>query len=420
MSSLPRYAGRQASILLGLAEAIAQGIENKQPADRTLRRLLLQHRELGSRDRRLFGDALFAWLRWNGWVHPLPLPRALLAAWYLDGQEASAAHLALYQDLGLEPPPQLSAECDLRSRHEAAQVAFENQLAPFDALLPAWIQEELSHLLTQEELFAAHTKRPPTWLRIDQAHVDELEATLNEAGGVWDPASPLSCGFSSAATVNRLLREHPHALEIQDLASQQVVRVCAPQAGETWWDACCGPGGKSLQLLDEADRSLDLTATDRREGVLKELIKRGRRHGLAKIRHWALDLLDENALLPNLEFDGILVDAPCSGSGTWARNPDGPWRTSRRDVRQTAPKQKAMLERTGLALKSGGRLVYAVCSLAKTETVDVVASFLADNPAYSLLPCPHPLSGEASDGQISILPERSQGDGMFIAMFVKT
>jgi 16S rRNA (cytosine967-C5)-methyltransferase len=88
-----------------------------------------------------------------------------------------------------------------------------------------------------------------------------------------------------------------------------VVRICDPQAGQKWWDACCGNGGKSLQLLDQAERNLDLTCTDRREEVLKELTRRGRRYGLSKVRRYALDLLKNDFQLPNVSFDGILPNA---------------------------------------------------------------------------------------------------------------
>lgn len=419
-ATLPPWAARQASIALAILENVVGEVQQGQAADRGLRRILADQKKYGSRDRRFFGDLLFAWFRWRGAVAELPLALGACVAWYLDGREWPPALLALLEDLKRPVPEVLPENTAPTERKTAAETAFSLELPPVQAWLPDWVEAETAHVCPLEEMLAAFLHRPPTWLRLDREERTTLHDALIADGAEWaGERSPSAYAFRDPGKVHHWLQTHPDSVEIQDLASQQVARVCAPQPGQSWWDACCGAGGKSLHLLDESGRNLDLTCTDRREDALKEIARRGRRHGLARTRRYALDLL-KSPILPNIAFDGILLDAPCSGQGTWSRNPDAPWRTALKDIRQHARRQLRMLETVAPALKSGGHLVYAVCSLTRSETLDVVAAFLKDHAEFQLTPMGHPLSGAPTDGQILIAPDQELGDGMFIARFVKS
>jgi 16S rRNA (cytosine967-C5)-methyltransferase len=418
-SSLPPWASRQAAVCLSLLERAIQRVQQGEPADRALRAVMGDQKKYGSRDRRLFGDALFAWFRWYGAVRDIPLARGLCVAWYLDARPWAPALQAILLDLGLPCPDALDDATPVAERKTAAETAFGLTLTDPSAWLPEWIAPETADWTTPADLLNTFISRPPAWLRVDHAAREELHEALLADGAVWGgEASPNAYAFDDPGKIHAWLQKHGDVLEIQDIASQQVARLCAPASGQSWWDACCGAGGKSLQLLDESGRNLDLTCTDRREHVLREISRRGRKHGLARTRRYALDLLKDPEL-PNIPFDGILVDAPCSGQGTWARNPDAPWRTEERDIRQYARRQIKMLETVAPALKPGGKLVYAVCALTRSETTDVVKAFLTACPALALTPVPHPLTGEPTDGQVRILPAQGPGDGMFIAVFSK-
>jgi 16S rRNA (cytosine967-C5)-methyltransferase len=241
-----------------------------------------------------------------------------------------------------------------------------------------------------------------------------------EDGAHWaGDACPCAYAFTKPGQIKAWLDQHPKGIEIQDLSSQQVARVCDPQPGQIWWDACAGSGGKGLHLLDLADRNLDLTCTDKRESAVENLVKRARAHGLGKIRHYTLDLTKTDIQFPNLTFDGILVDAPCTGTGTWSRNPDAAWRTEEKDIRQAARRQTSILENLSGAVPSGSVLVYAVCSLTRSETIEVVQGFLASHSDFSLKPFAHPLTGEATDGTLTLLPSETNADGMYVARFCK-
>ncbi|WFB34450.1 RsmB/NOP family class I SAM-dependent RNA methyltransferase [Kiritimatiellota bacterium B12222] len=416
---LPAWAPRQAAVILAMLEATEAGVREGQPADRVLNNLIAGNKKYGSRDRRLIRDAVFSWFRWHGAVGDLPLAKGLCVAWALEAREWPPAFRALMAELSLEVP-EIDPELDLAGRKAAVEQALSIDLPAVDQWLPVWWKEQTSHLGDYNDRLAEHFQRPPTWLRVDKDARAELHDKLIEDGAEWaGEASPCAYAFDDAGKVSRWMQAHPGSLEIQDLSSQQVVRICDPQAEQHWWDACCGNGGKSLQILDYADRNVDLTCTDRREEVLSELIRRGRRHGLSKVRRYVLDLLKPDLKFPNVDFHGILVDAPCSGTGTWSRNPDAPWRTEASDIQQGKRRQLKMLDALSPALKSGSVLVYAVCSLCKTESIEVTEEFLAAHPEFSLSPFAHPLTGEATEGSVSLLPGETKGDGMYIAKFVK-
>ncbi|MGA0333003.1 MAG: RsmB/NOP family class I SAM-dependent RNA methyltransferase [Kiritimatiellia bacterium] len=418
--TLPSWAPRQAAVILAMLEATEQGVRQGQPADRVLTKLMGGSKKYGSRDRRLIRDAVFSWFRWHGAVGSLPLAQGLCAAWSLESREWPPALQEMLRELGSPLPESNDPARSLEQRKADTESVLNCELAPVSEWLPSWWKEQTEHLGPYADRLAEHFERPPTWLRVDAEARPQLHEALLSDGAEWSgETSPCSYAFADAGKVSRWLQAHAEQLEVQDLSSQQVVRICNPSPGEKWWDACCGNGGKSLQLLDHAGRNLDLTCTDRREEVLSELTRRGRRHGLAKVRRYALDLLQKDLQLPRIAFDGILLDAPCTGTGTWSRNPDAPWRTEASDIQQAKRRQLKMLDAVAPALPSGGQLIYAVCSLCRSETLEVVTEFLAAHPEFSLSAFPHPLREVSTDGTLSLLPGETRADGMFVARFLR-
>jgi len=204
--------------------------------------------------------------------------------------------------------------------------------------------------------------------------------------------------------------------ELQDLHSQAVGHLCGPRSGETWWDACAGAGGKTLHLSDLMANKGLIWASDRSHRRLQELRRRCARAGAFNLRwaHWPR----EDHLPTRTRFDGVLLDAPCAGLGTWDRNPDARWTTRREDVIELGRVQARLLERVSSQVKPGGRLIYAVCSLARNETEDVAARFEELNAAFKPLAWENrEWRGEKTDppGRCWFWPRRSGSVGMFVA-----
>lgn len=202
--------------------------------------------------------------------------------------------------------------------------------------------------------------------------------------------------------------------ELQDISSQAVGLVCAPQPGQTWWDACAGEGGKLLHLSALMENKGLIWATDRAAWRLDKLKRRAAR---ARAFNYRSRVWDGGQNLPTkTRFDGVLVDAPCSGIGTWQRNPHARWTTTPEDVSELCEVQKCLLRHAAPAVKPGGKLIYAVCSLARSETVEVAETFTAQHPSFELLPLVNPLAPDLPPSlQLWLWPQQFGGNGMFVS-----
>ncbi len=184
-------------------------------------------------------------------------------------------------------------------------------------------------------------------------------------------------------------------------------------AGETWWDACAGEGGKALHLSDLMGNKGLVWTTDRSERRLALLKRRAARAGMFNYRSavWT----GAGGAPFRTKCDGVLVDAPCSGVGTWQRNPHARWTTSPDDVRELTMVQSALLERAAPSVKPGGRLVYSVCTLTRSETAVVADGFSAAHADFE----PWPLPIARAGSRLTLLPQDLDANGMFIAGWIR-
>jgi 16S rRNA (cytosine967-C5)-methyltransferase len=210
---------------------------------------------------------------------------------------------------------------------------------------------------------------------------------------------------------------HAGEFEIQDISSQVVGLACAPQPGQTWWDACAGEGGKTLHLCDLMHNRGLVWASDRAAWRLQRLKRRAAR---AHVFNYRSVLWDGAARLPmKTKFDGILVDAPCAGLGTWQRNPHARWTTRVDDVAELSLIQKRILGCAAAALKPGGKLVYSVCTMTRRETIDVVETIEKQFPELEPAPIVLIWKKTTATNQVWLWPQEMAGNGMFIAAWRK-
>ncbi len=211
---------------------------------------------------------------------------------------------------------------------------------------------------------------------------------------------------------------HAGEFELQDISSQVVGLVCNPQPGETWWDACAGEGGKMLHLCDLMRNKGLVWASDRAMWRLQKLKRRAAR---ARVFNYRAALWDGGNKLPTkTKFDGILVDAPCSGLGTWQRNPQARWTMTAGDVEELGAVQKQLLANAVPVLKPGGRLIYSVCTLTRAETVEVAEAITKQFAELKPMMLKNPLRPEvAATNLLWIWPQEVEGNGMFICSWEK-
>lgn len=357
---------RQLEECLAIRDHVAYRVRAGSPADVALAEVFRAARRYGARDRRLFAAAVFAEFRWLGWVRCIEDARTRLAvALALDGEH----NLAGVFPPDFPDPPQT----DLRDKAAWFGRLFRDASpALIEELVPDWTFDEIPddgapnfRLRFVESL----QRRPPLWLRARRGRVDEVIDHLRGVGFAAAPDARVPGavrvdGAPSTAALRPLLHR---AMEIQDIASQQVGLFCAPREGERWWDVCAGAGGKALHLLELLGKTGHVLCTDTRPDALIEFARRARAAGYA---HWSVSRVER--VPPTARFDGILVDAPCSGTGTWNRNPDARWRIERAALAHHRERQVQLVRQALAHLKPGGRLIYAVCSLTRSETMEVV------------------------------------------------
>ena len=403
-------ADKALQLISQLDEAVAGG----EPADVVLNQYFRAHKQHGAKDRRFLGDAIFSWFRWNGWVSSEPRERAAALACLLDGlAHPPVSSLVNAANIPSDTVQRLSA-ADLAGKARAFQ-ALTGHAVSLNELLPGWVKEELA-----ADVFTpcveAFQKRPPTWLRARSVRPAAILQALSEQNiqAILHANLPEALAVPGSSALAQLSPAVQSQFEVQDLASQAVGLVCAPRPGETWWDVCAASGGKSLHLADLMRQQGRVLATDVRPDALRRLRVRADRAGCAIITTAAVKGLE----YPTKElFDGVLVDAPCSGLGTWSRQPDARWRTPRTDIARRAEQQKAILAQATRRVRPGGVLVYSVCTLTRAETLDRAHDFLAHHPDFQPGTVQHPLSGKTEPGGMWVYPWDGPCDGMFIARF---
>lgn len=285
--------------------------------------------------------------------------------------------------------------------------------------VPAWIAD---HLEVTPAWCRALQGEPALWLRARRGAGADLAALLGDAAAPF-PELPEALRYTGGVDLFRSDLFQTGRFELQDITSQLVSLGCAPQPGETWWDACAGEGGKTLHLSDLMQNRGLIWASDRSARRLETLKRRSAR---AQCFNYRPAPWDGGEKLPTrTKFNGVLVDAPCTGLGTWGRNPHARWTVTPGDVAELAAVQLRLLRHVAPAVKPGGRLIYAVCTLTRAETLGVADGFAAGAAGWEPAEMPPALTAAgllegAGAGRWWARPETTGGNGMFIAAWRRT
>ncbi|MCY0965967.1 RsmB/NOP family class I SAM-dependent RNA methyltransferase [Parathalassolituus penaei] len=354
----------------------------------------LRYRQLADALELTFRDPTYDdWKTWDSrWQADTPLSSSPSHFWYwiqlCSNSDWRLPHSLEEQKARREHFNAFKAQAD--SLEENATFLLAHGLRPtWEALLfkraekSGWDDKQLARLVRMQ------TSRPPLWLRLaNMADAAALQQALSEEGvQVGEYQGHLYATGGKDITLTNGWKNGQ--FEVQDLASQQICDAVDVKPGHKVWDACAGAGGKSLTLARALAGKGAVVATDLHAYKLEELKRRAKRAGISNIRSFTWDA-DAPLRLPaeiarQQGFDRILVDAPCSNSGTWRRNPDARWRLDNHNTRELAALQGRILAQASKALRPGGRLVYATCSWQVAENEDVVAAFLAANPEFCLV-----------------------------------
>jgi len=382
---------------LNHAAQVLAAISYDQRADSALRLYFEAHRYLQPPLKRAISHAVFVYFRWLSWLEPKVAPQKRLAQALTLQERFDADPKAIKAETlaALAVPAWLWSELDLPAESHRNSSAELRSDSPSE--VPAPGTKEGSSPRATPPAKAAYLRQlqrdPALWLRARPGTADAVAKSLFACQRA--DLAPDALRFTGTQDLFRTEQFTAGEFEIQDLASQLVGVACAPQPGETWWDTCAGEGGKTLHLADLMQNKGVVWATDR---SAKRLDTLKRRAGRAKLFNYRAALWDGSTKLPvKVKCDGILVDAPCSGVGTWQRNPHARWTTSLHDVRELAATQLTLLNHVVGSLKPGGRLIYSVCTLTRSETTAVAAAFTAAHPELESLPVRAEVRGQKSE-----------------------
>lgn len=361
------------------AARVLKLVQAGTPADQALRESLTQNRHYTAPlERREISRAVFAYYRWWRW---------------LDPKESLQK--------------QIEAALVLRDRFDKNPASIKAEALAARAV-PDWIKAEMTDV--PPDWLRQLQRDPILWIRTKQGLESKVTAALGNCTSADHSSFSIhhsAFRYSGLTDLYRTDAFQAGEFEIQDLASQLVGHACAPKPGETWWDACAGEGGKTMHLSVLMQNKGLLWASDRSVRRLAKLKERAAR---AKVFNFRVAPWEGGAQLPTkTKFDGVLVDAPCSGIGTWQRNPHARWTTLPKDVSELAVVQQQLLNHVAPAIKPGGRLVYAVCTLSRAETTAITEAFTAAHPEFA----PDLVLGRAS--QLTLWPQDLNANGMFIA-----
>ncbi|ODU19521.1 MAG: RNA methyltransferase [Sphingomonas sp. SCN 67-18] len=381
----------QAAIEL-LDEVVAAARGGGAAADTLIARYFKTRRYAGSGDRRAIRDHVYAAIRRAG--DPPVSGRAAMVGVAAGSPELSA----LFDGSPHGPMPIDPAEP-----------------AAVRSVAPAWLMNRLSASLDGPEI-EAMLDRAPLDLRVNRLKGDRADVLAAFPQAAATPHSPVGVRLADPIQVEAHPLWNAGVIEIQDEGSQLIALACAARPGETVVDLCAGAGGKTLALAAEMGGEGRIVACDTDRARLSRLAPRAARAGADAVETRLLDPGKELDPLGDVRdaADLVLVDAPCSGSGTWRRNPEARWRLTPDRLARLQATQARLLDIAAALVRPGGRMVYAVCSLIDDEGADQIAAFLSRNPGWTA-GLPLAGAGRARGQGLMLSPAHDGTDGFFIA-----
>lgn len=411
--------------LLGLIEG------DSRPADAVANHFFRPRRFIGGGDRRAISALVWGVLRarrhlgwWLDYCRAPQTPRLLLALQALFSGQTPYKIAAAFVAGRYGPPPLAPDELAVLETLSTRTLEHPEMPEAVKFEVPDWI---LPRLRTQfgptlaAEMQAMNLPAPLD-LRVNLLKTDRdgaLQALASEGLAAQKTTySPWGLRLKNRQSVTSGKAFQDGLVEIQDEGSQLIALALDAKPGMRVVDFCAGAGGKTLAIAMGMENKGHIIACDVSEPRLEGAIKRLRRAGVHNAERHLLETGDKWVKRQAGKFDRVLVDAPCTGTGTWRRNPDARTHLTEQDLAELLVKQADILNRAEKLVKPGGRLVYATCSVLKEENEAQVEGFLARHPHFTLVPLEVP---EALQGQtfLRLSPAMHGTDGFFASVMVK-
>ena len=417
---------------------------SERPADLVANAYFRTRRFIGGGDRRAVSERVWGILRRYGqltwWLdrtrHPHRAARAIVAADLILTEGMALADVGAMFDGGrYRPAPLDEGEISALRQMEGHSLPHPQQPDWVRLNVQEWVAPHLREAYGDawgREIAALDTP-PPVDLRVNRlkATVDQARAALAREGIETEPMRYAPNGLRLTRRLSVVSGEafQNGLVEIQDEGSQLVATLVDGQPDMQVADYCAGAGGKTLAIAAGMNNKGRVVAMDVYESRLDRSAQRLRRAGAHNVERRAIDADNRKWLKRQAgAFDRVLVDAPCTGTGTWRRNPDGRWTLRPEDLAELVPKQAMILDAAARLVKPGGGLVYATCSVLPGENERQIEAFLERHPEYEIVPVgdvwrdavgTDPPGDIANGPYMRLSPLKNGTDGFFAATLVR-
>ncbi len=406
------------------------------PADMMTRDFFVRNRQIGRRDRHWISETIFDILRnrrlyshWTSSLGGAPERSFVLTSMFNRGEFANEGVQAYVKPLELTVRDQewLTSMQAQRDDANAASAPLRPQV---QASLPDWAYDLMVSDHGEKATLAigmAALKPAPLDLRINtgKATLEQVQANLAAAGIQAEVISwlPNALRVQGKPALDKTTSFQNGEFEVQDAGSQWLAQVVNAKRGQTVVDFCAGAGGKTLALADMMRNSGQIYALDISAARLNRMRPRLARSGATNVQPMLLDSENDPKLKRfNKKADCVLVDSPCSGSGTWRRNPDLKWRQQMGGLPSLQEQQLSILTAASMMVRPGGRLIYSTCSLFSVENRVIAKRFLEKQAKagqdfeFAVEAVQHPITLEKSS-QAQLLPHEVDADGFYVCVF---
>jgi len=342
-----------------------QRILDEYPAETPLSKFLpgfyRQNKQMGSTDRRVASRLVYNYFRLGRALANLPADERLFIAEFLCNTQLNS-FLQHFK-------PEWAACIDFSVADKLAMVKAVHPDFALDDVFP-WTGQ-LSAGIDKEAFLKSFFVQPDLFIRVYKGFESQVKAALAVAEVAFKDEGNGCLALPNGTRLETIIT-NPHWYEVQDFSSQQTAQYFMPNKWDYWWDACAASGGKSL-LLHDQELTVKLVVSDIRESILANLDERFQQAGLTKYQKKLLDLTQNNdLLLHDYAFDGIILDAPCSGSGTWGRTPEMISQFDTHKIEFFQRLQQSIARNVVKYLKPGKPLIYITCSVFKAENEGMV------------------------------------------------
>lgn len=407
--------------------------EARIPMDNTIRDFMSHKRYIGSKDRKfiveLVYDSMRAHARLGWWLERVKIedtPRARAMAFLvLTGQDITN----LFTGENHQPAPLSDEEQRAAQELRSQDINHADMPENISCECPDWAAEKLKPIWKDDFKNQMQAMMPPAVmdLRVNTIKVtrEQAKASLakDDVETIKTPYSPFGLRAVGKPYMSATKAFHKGLVEIQDEGSQLIALMCDVKPGMRVLDYCAGSGGKTLGIAAMMEGKGIIYATD---NSTRRLEKGRRRYKKADIHNVEVRSLEEEKNRKWLRrqkgaIDVVLVDAPCSSSGTWRRNPDYRWNTYGPSLEEIVEIQSEILERVADKVKVGGRLVYATCSLFTEENEEQIEKFLAKHDEYEIIPVTDIWNKDYGECPVTnhfmrLTPKDHKTDGFFTAV----